>query len=128
MDASRRLVVSSLLVAAALPPAHHALALSGASAVLRPSLQTFEIESSPRDPRSYRGMILPSGLRVLLASDPSAEKAAVAMDVRVGTLSDPRSLPGLAHFCEHMLFLGSEQFPEAGEFDRYVAAGGGSSN
>ena len=26
-----------------------------------------------------------------------------------GTLSDPVELPGLAHFCEHMSFLGSEK-------------------
>lgn len=24
-------------------------------------------------------------------------------------MSDPRELPGLAHFCEHMLFLGTEK-------------------
>lgn len=29
------------------------------------------------------------------------------MDVRVGSKHDPPGLPGLAHFCEHMLFLGS---------------------
>ena len=26
-----------------------------------------------------------------------------------GSLSDPDQLPGLAHFCEHMLFLGTEK-------------------
>lgn len=26
-----------------------------------------------------------------------------------GFLSDPVNLPGLAHFCEHMLFLGTEK-------------------
>lgn len=26
-----------------------------------------------------------------------------------GHLKDPRDLPGLAHFCEHMLFLGTEK-------------------
>ena len=93
-----------------------------------PSLQTFEIESSGRSGRCYRGLILANGLRVLLASDPSAEKAAAAMNVRVGTLSDPRSLPGLAHFCEHMLFLGTETFPDEDEFDRYISSNGGESN
>ena len=24
-------------------------------------------------------------------------------------MSDPEDLPGLAHFCEHMLFLGTEK-------------------
>ena len=35
-----------------------------------------------------------------------AERSAAAMDVHVGHFSDPPELPGLAHFCEHMLFLG----------------------
>ena len=26
-----------------------------------------------------------------------------------GSMSDPAELPGLAHFCEHMLFLGTEK-------------------
>ena len=45
-------------------------------------------------------------LQVLLVSDPSTDKAAAAMDVHIGHMSDPSNLPGLAHFCEHMLFLG----------------------
>ena len=33
-------------------------------------------------------------------------------DTCSGYFSDPEDLPGLAHFCEHMLFLGTEPFPE----------------
>eukprot|EP00965_Chrysotila_dentata_P243415 6205400-Pleurochrysis_carterae.AAC.1 len=44
--------------------------------------------------------------QVLLVSDPEADKAAACMDVSVGHSSDPSDLPGLAHFLEHMLFLG----------------------
>ena len=33
--------------------------------------------------------------------------------VYVGSLSDPENLPGLAHFCEHMLFLGTEKVQSA---------------
>ena len=31
--------------------------------------------------------------------------------VAVGQFSDPDSLPGLAHFLEHMLFMGTEKYP-----------------
>lgn len=41
-----------------------------------------------------------------MISDPNATKAAAAMSVDVGAASDPADLPGLAHFLEHMLFLG----------------------
>jgi len=39
----------------------------------------------------------------------AAERSAAALDVHVGHFSDPVDLPGLAHFCEHMLFLGEEE-------------------
>eukprot|EP00955_Chlamydomonas_euryale_P119016 366570-Chlamydomonas_euryale.AAC.5 len=32
--------------------------------------------------------------------------------VNVGSMSDPDDFPGLAHFCEHMLFYASEKYPE----------------
>lgn len=45
--------------------------------------------------------------QVLLIHDPTTDKEAAAMDVRVGSMHDPPTMLGLAHFCEHMLFLGS---------------------
>ena len=35
-------------------------------------------------------------------------KAAAAMCVQVGSFSDPPEAEGLAHFLEHMVFMGSE--------------------
>ncbi|CAN0427935.1 unnamed protein product, partial [Hapterophycus canaliculatus] len=51
-------------------------------------------------------------LQVLLISDPETDKEAAAIDVRVGSSSDPPYLQGTAHFCEHMLFLGTGKRPE----------------
>ena len=36
--------------------------------------------------------------------------------------------PGLAHFLEHMLFLGTKTFPDEQSFDFYLSAHGGESN
>ena len=80
------------------------------------------------DERSYRWLALHNKLEVLLISDSQADKAAAAMDVAVGHASDPEELPGLAHFCEHMLFLGTKRFPDEGEFERYISSNGGSNN
>jgi secreted Zn-dependent insulinase-like peptidase len=33
-------------------------------------------------------------------------------------MSDPNELPGLAHFCEHMLFYSSEKYPVEDEYSR----------
>lgn len=35
-----------------------------------------------------------------------------------GSLSDPDQLPGLAHFCEHMLFLGTSKYPDEDEYSK----------
>ena len=81
-------------------------------------LPDLEVEKSPADTRSYRALTLANGLRVLLASDPRADQSAAALDVHVGHFSDPPDLPGLAHFCEHMLFLGNAKYP--GEVYMYI--------
>lgn len=42
------------------------------------------------------------------------------MSVRVGSYSDPSDIQGLAHFVEHMVFMGSEKYPTENEFDSFV--------
>lgn len=83
---------------------------------------------SPNDPRAYESLRLDNGLQVLLISDPDTDKAAAALDVNVGSSSDPKGREGLAHFLEHMLFLGTEKYPQAGEYQEYIAAHGGGHN
>ena len=73
------------------------------------------------DRRTYRALELKNGLQVLLVHDPQAKKSAASMDVRVGSLADPREHQGLAHFLEHMLFLGTKKYPQVGEYDKYLS-------
>ncbi len=61
------------------------------------------------DKRDYKGFIFNNGLKVLLISDPETDKSAAALDVNIGSMSDPRDLQGLAHFLEHMLFMGTKK-------------------
>ncbi|KAJ4719217.1 Insulin-degrading enzyme [Melia azedarach] len=56
------------------------------------------------------------------------KKAAAAMCVGMGSFSDPVEAQGLAHFLEHMLFMGSSEFPDENEYDSYLSKHGGSSN
>ena len=83
---------------------------------------------SPADDKAYRYIQLDNGLRALLISDPDTEKAAAALDVYVGSASNPADRGGLAHFLEHMLFLGTEKYPDSGEYARFVSEHGGSRN
>ncbi|KAA8543659.1 hypothetical protein F0562_021595 [Nyssa sinensis] len=56
------------------------------------------------------------------------KQAAAAMCVGMGSFSDPFEAQGLAHFLEHMLFMGSTDFPDENEYDSYLSKHGGSSN
>jgi len=80
------------------------------------------------DKKQYRSLVLENGLTVLLISDPEADQAAAALDVHVGSGSDPDNWDGLAHFLEHMLFLGTKKYPQAGEYQRFIKNNGGSNN
>lgn len=80
------------------------------------------------DSRAYRNLVLGNGMKVLLISDPQTDKSAAALDVAVGSSSDPRHRQGLAHFLEHMLFLGTEKYPQSGEYQTFINAHGGSHN
>eukprot|EP00756_Hemistasia_phaeocysticola_P061752 Hpha_TRINITY_DN5165_c0_g1::TRINITY_DN5165_c0_g1_i1::g.193167::m.193167/K01408/IDE, ide; insulysin len=78
--------------------------------------------------RTYEYCVLPNGLACLLVSDPSSDSAAAAMNCSVGQFQDPIELPGLAHFCEHMLFMGTEKFKGEDEYSEFVTQHGGYTN
>ncbi|TPP63358.1 Insulin-degrading enzyme [Fasciola gigantica] len=94
----------------------------------QPTASLIELEKSPNDKRIYKAYHADNGLRVLLISDPETDKAAACMTVNVGSLCDPRQLPGLAHFCEHMLFLGTERFPIENTYSKFISEHGGQCN
>ena len=84
--------------------------------------------SSSNDQKEYRYLELENQLKVLLISDPDADHGAASLDVHVGSLQDPESRPGLAHFLEHMLFLGTKTYPTAGDYQSFISQHGGSHN
>ena len=55
-------------------------------------------------------------------------KAAAAMVVNVGSFSDPLCCQGTAHYLEHMLFMGTEKYPQENEYDAFLSKNGGSDN
>ncbi|HET8816190.1 MAG TPA: insulinase family protein [Pseudidiomarina sp.] len=86
------------------------------------------IIKSPTDHRDYRVIRLSNGLRCALVNDNNSTEAAVSAAVQAGHFHDPVDAQGLAHFLEHMLFLGTEGFPEPEEYQQFVSQHGGSHN
>jgi secreted Zn-dependent insulinase-like peptidase len=90
-------------------------------------VQSNGIEISKQDDRSYRYLTLPNGLKVLLVHDATTDVAAAALDTSVGHFSDPEEVPGLAHFYEHMNFLGTAKYPDENEYSAFLNEHGGNS-
>ncbi|XP_057329083.1 insulin-degrading enzyme-like [Microplitis mediator] len=78
------------------------------------------IKKSVNDNRSYRGLILNNDMKVMLISDPTTQKSAATLNINIGVMNDPDELPGLANFCEHMLFFGSEKYSDKNEYVEYI--------
>lgn len=96
--------------------------------VFQSAVAASKIQKSPNDDRLYKSITLSNKLEVLLISDKNTDKAAAALDVNIGSGSDPDGYEGLAHFLEHMLFLGTEKYPEAGSYQAYINRHGGNHN
>ncbi|MCB1744610.1 MAG: insulinase family protein [Gammaproteobacteria bacterium] len=87
-----------------------------------------EIAKSPFDQREYAYLELPNRLKAVVVSDPHTDKAAAALNVNIGSASEPDEWLGLAHFLEHMLFLGTRKYPGVDEYKNYLDQHGGRDN
>lgn len=67
-------------------------------------------------------------MRVLLIQNHESTKSAAALAVNVGHFSDPHHRQGLAHFLEHMLFLGTQEYPDGSEYQKFISQFGGNHN
>jgi insulysin len=83
---------------------------------------------APTDQAQFRRFVLDNGLKVLLVSDPKFNKSAASLAVPVGSNDDPRDSEGMSHFLEHMLFLGTQKYPDEGEYGRFIDRNGGNKN
>lgn len=82
---------------------------------------------APTHPRSH-SETLANGLRVTLRHVPGLKRSAAALRVAAGSHDVPLAWPGLAHFLEHLLFLGTARFPANEGLMAYVQSYGGQVN
>lgn len=71
---------------------------------------------------------LQNGLKLFLISDPNTDQSGASVAVEAGSWDDPEEYPGMAHFCEHMLFMGTQKYPNENEFFSEVTNFGGIAN
>ncbi|MGY1881076.1 pyrroloquinoline quinone biosynthesis protein PqqF [Pseudomonas reactans] len=73
-------------------------------------------------------LTLANGLRVSLQHAPRLKRCAAVLRVAAGSHDVPLAWPGLAHFLEHLLFLGTDRFPTNKGLMAYVQRHGGQIN
>ncbi len=71
---------------------------------------------------------LDNDLQVLAISDERFVKSSAALAVMAGSMQNPDEHLGLAHFLEHMLFLGTKEYPQVGEYEDFLNKNGGGHN
>ena len=71
---------------------------------------------------------LANGLRVTLRHAPNLKRCAAVLRVAAGSHDVSLAWPGMAHFLEHLLFLGTERFPAGQGLMAYVQSHGGQVN
>lgn len=117
--------ISSALLAAGCAPTDSTTAQNALSTAPE---AVERVIKSPNDQREYRTITLDNELQILLVSDPSTEKSAASLSVDVGLLHDPMTQQGMAHYLEHMLFLGTEKYPDTNGYSEFMSSNGGSQN
>lgn len=78
--------------------------------------------------RDFIGGKLDNGIKYVLIHDEHLEKSYVTVSINVGSYSNPKSYDGLAHFLEHMLFMGSAKYPDENYYQTKLNEYGGYSN
>lgn len=111
------LCISSLMAESQVPTFEEIKDLSKIS-ILNPALAQ----------RKTAKIRLANGLEAYIISDPGVEQSAAALSVEAGAWEDPKEYPGMAHFLEHMLFMGTKAYPEESEYMRYIIENGGKVN
>lgn len=70
----------------------------------------YQYETVPGDPLGTKIYTLDNGLKLYMTVNPDKPRLQTYIAVKVGAKNDPGETTGLAHYFEHLMFKGSEQF------------------
>ncbi len=90
------------------------------------NFQYFDIDTTINEKRNITGIILHNKIKIVLISDKQINKSTCCVGIGAGYLQD--EYEGTAHFLEHLLFMGSEKYPESNEYPSYIQTCGGTFN
>ena len=88
----------------------------------------YSIDVANNETRKFIGGNLENDIKYASIEDKSTDKSFLIVSVNVGSIAENLEFQGLAHFLEHMLFLGSKKYPDESYFDEFVSKNGGYSN
>lgn len=75
-----------------------------------PAIAGREFQTVANDPLDTKMYTLPNGLKIFMTVNKDAPRIQTYVAVRVGGKNDPAETTGLAHYFEHLMFKGTEQF------------------
>ena len=81
-----------------------------ASVLLTISCSPYRYETVKGDPMETKIYTLDNGLKVYMSVNEEAPRVKANIVVKVGGKNDPSETTGLAHYFEHLMFKGTEQF------------------
>ena len=59
------------------------------------------------DIRKFKSSKLKNNIKYIIINDDKLDRTYVSVNVLTGSFNEPKDCGGLAHFLEHMLFMGS---------------------
>ncbi len=85
-----------------------------------------QIEKSNNDKREYEYIHMNNGLQCILIKDKDANMCGACLNINIGSVNE--KIDGLAHFLEHMVFMGSKKYPDSNDFMSSINKNGGKTN
>jgi len=79
-------------------------------AIMPAAAARYQYDTVPGDPLGTKMYTLPNGLKVFMSVNKDKPRIQTYIAVRVGGKNDPAETTGLAHYFEHLMFKGTEQF------------------
>lgn len=80
------------------------------------------------DNREFKGITLANNIKCIFVNDAMLDKSYVTVSINIGSFANPKEYLGMAHFLEHMLFMGSMKYPDENHYNARLNESGGYSN